>query len=353
MVAPHRIPDASAPVSGSVDLVQWTPRGAVARLTAIVVLAFAIMAMPAWGQAPAAIWPNKPIRLIVPYPPGGGNDNLARIFAVKLGERLGQPVVVENKPGAGTLIGTEMAAKAPGDGYTFLLSSIVTHALAPALYAKVPYDPLKDFVPVTILAVAPTVLIINKDLPVNSLQELTALAKAHPGKYTFASGGNGTTPHVSGEIYKSMTATDLLHIPYKGGGPALTDLMGGQVNMMFDTAASAMPHVRSGKLRAIAIATPKRHPDYPDLPTFAEQGMPDYAINSWYSLHAPAGTPRDIVLRVHGEIVAILKLPDVAERLKVLNAEPGGMPPDEFDAFVRSELARYGTVIRKAGIKLE
>jgi tripartite-type tricarboxylate transporter receptor subunit TctC len=303
--------------------------------------------------AAAQSWPTRPVRLIVPYPPGGGNDNLARIFAQKLGERLGQPFVVENRPGAGTLIGSEAAAKAPGDGYTLLLSSIVTHALAPALYPKIPYDPLKDFVAVTTLAVAPTVLVVNKDFPAQSVTELTALVKSSPGKYTFASGGNGTTPHVSGEIFKSMTGTDLLHVPYKGGGPALADLIGGQVNMMFDTAASAMPHVRSGKLRALAIATPKRHPDFPDLPTFAEQGMPDYSINSWYSLHAPAGTPREVVTRLHSEVQAALRSPDVAERLRKLNADPGGMPPDEFDAFVKAELQRYGEVIRKAGIKLE
>jgi len=295
----------------------------------------------------------KPVRIIVPYPPGGGNDNLARIFAQKLSERLQQPVIVENKPGAGTLIGTEAAAKATGDGYTILLSSIVTHALAPALYPKVPYDPIKDFVPITILAVAPTVLVVNRDSPAKSVGELIALAKANPGKYTFASGGNGTTPHISGEIFKSMTGTDILHIPYKGGGPAIADLMGGQVDMIFDTAASAMPHVRSGKLRALAIATPKRHPDFPDLPTFAEQGLPDYSINSWYSLHAPAGTPREIVMKVHAEVVASLKSQDVIDRLRALNADPGGMPPDEFATFVKSELDRYSQVIKKAGIKLE
>jgi len=312
-------------------------------------LVLGLLPVPAAGQA----WPVKPVRIIVPYPPGGGNDNLARIFAQKLSERLQQPVIVENKPGAGTLIGTEAAAKATGDGYTILLSSIVTHALAPALYPKVPYDPIKDFVPITILAVAPTVLVVNRDSPAKSVGELIALAKANPGKYTFASGGNGTTPHISGEIFKSMTGTDILHIPYKGGGPAIADLMGGQVDMIFDTAASAMPHVRSGKLRALAIATPKRHPDFPDLPTFAEQGLPDYSINSWYSLHAPAGTPREIVMKVHAEVVASLKSQDVIDRLRALNADPGGMPPDEFANFVKSELDRYSQVIKKAGIKLE
>jgi tripartite-type tricarboxylate transporter receptor subunit TctC len=319
------------------------------------VLIGAVLVAAAFNTLPvvAQSWPTKPVRLIVPYPPGGGNDNLARIFAQKLGEKLGQPFVVENKPGAGTLIGTEAAAKAPGDGYTLLLSSIVTHALAPALYAKVPYDPVKDFTPVTVLAVAPTVLVVNKDFPAKSVQELIALAKASPGKYTFASGGNGTTPHISGEIFKSMTGTDLLHVPYKGGAPALTDLMGGQVDMIFDTAASAMPHVRSGKLRALAIATPKRHTDFPDLPTFAEQGLPDYAINSWYSLHAPAGTPRDVIQKLYVEVVVALRSPDVIEKLRALNADPGGMPPEEFKIFVQKESDRYGQVIRKAGIKLE
>jgi tripartite-type tricarboxylate transporter receptor subunit TctC len=315
-------------------------------------LLLALTLAPA-GAAFAQAWPSKPIRLIVPYPPGGGNDNLARIFGTRIAERLGQPIVIENRPGAGTLIGTEAAARAAPDGYTFLLSSIVTHALAPALYAKVPYDPVKDFAPVTILAVAPTVLIVNKDFPAKSVGELITLARASPGKYAFASGGNGTTPHVSGEIFKSMTATDLLHVPYKGGGPALADLIGGQVQMMFDTAASAMPHVRSGKLRALAIATPQRHADFPDLPTFAEQGLADYEINSWYSLHAPAGTPPEIIRRMHAEVVAAQGSPDVAERLRTLNADPGGMPPEAFGAFVRREAQRYGEVIRRAGIRLE
>jgi tripartite-type tricarboxylate transporter receptor subunit TctC len=320
------------------------------RSLVVVALALAsVFSPPAFAQA----WPSKPVRIVVPYPPGGGNDNLARIFGQKLTERTGQPFVIENKPGAGTLIGSEAAAKSPGDGYTFLLSSIVTHALAPALYAKIPYDPLRDFVPVTTLAVAPTVLVVNKDFPAKSVTELIALAKANPGKYTFASGGSGTTPHIAGEIFKSMTGTDLLHVPYKGGGPALTDLVGGRIDMMFDTAASAMPHVRSGNLRALAIATPARHPDFPDLPTFAEQKLPDYSINSWYSLHAPAGTPPDVVNKLYAEVVLVLQAPDVKEKLRTLSVDPGGMPPDKFAAFVKSELDRYGEVIRKAQIKVD
>ena len=318
-------------------------------LASLVVLATVGASVPAHAQP----WPTKPIRLVVPYPPGGGNDNLARIFAQKLTERLGQSVIVENKPGAGTLIGTEAAAKTAGDGYTLLLSSIVTHALAPSLYPRIPYDPIKDFVPITILAVAPTVVVVNKDFPAATLAELIAAAKKAPGKYAYASGGGGTTPHISGELFKASTGIDLLHVPYKGGGPALVDLIGGQVQIMFDTAASAMPHVRSGKLRALAIATPTRHPDFPDLPTFAEAGVPDFTVNSWYSLHAPAGTLQDVVNRLHREIVVILSQPDVIERLKGLSADPGGMPPDQFGVFVKTELDRYGTVIRKVGIKLE
>ncbi|MEO6065198.1 MAG: tripartite tricarboxylate transporter substrate binding protein [Lysobacterales bacterium] len=320
-----------------------------------VTCAVAVLFACAWTAFPALAqpWPSKPIRLIVPYPPGGGNDTLARLFGIKLGERLGQPVVIENRPGAGTLIGSEAAAKAAGDGYTLLLSSVTTHALAPALYPKVPYDPIKDFVPITILAIAPTVVVVNKDFPATTLQELIAEAKRNPGKYTFASGGSGTTPHIAGEIFKSMAGIDLLHVPYKGGGPALTDLMGGRVDMMFDTAASAMPHVRGGKLRALAIASAKRHADYADLPTVTEAGLPSYRVDSWYSLHAPAGTPREVVVRIHSEIVEILKQPEVKEKLRALYADPSGLPPDEFATYIKAELDSYTKIIRAAGIKVE
>lgn len=314
---------------------------------------FAGLALAALAPAHAQQWPTKPIRLIVPYPPGGGNDNLARLFGQKIGERLGQPLVVDNRPGAGTLIGTELASKAPGDGYTLLLSSVTTHALAPALYPKVPYDAIKDFIPITILGVAPTVIVVNKDFPATTLQELIAECKRNPGKYAYASGGSGTTPHIAGEIFKSMAGIDILHVPYKGGGPAITDLIGGRVQMMFDTAASAMPHVRAGNLRAIAIAAPKRHPDYPDLPTVADAGMPGYQVDSWYSLHAPAGTPREVVSRLHSEVVEVLKQPDVRDKLRTFYADPGGMPPDEFGAYVKVELDRYTKLIRSAGIKVE
>ncbi len=305
------------------------------------------------GVVLAQAYPNRAVRLIVPYPPGGGNDNLARLFGQKLAERLGQSVVIENKPGAGTVIGTELAAKAAGDGYTLFLSSVVTHALIPHLYPKMTVDPLRDFVAITTLAVAPIVVVANRNLPAVTLPELIALLKGNPGKYAYASGGAGTTPHIAGEVFKVMSGTDILHVPYKGGGPAVTDLIGGQVQVMFDTAASAMPHVKAGRLKALALAAPTRFADFPDVPTVAEAGLPGYSVDSWYSLHAPAGTPRDVVARVHAEIAAIQKLPEVIERLRQLGASAGGMAPEEFERFVRAEHARYATIIMNAGIRVQ
>jgi tripartite-type tricarboxylate transporter receptor subunit TctC len=304
-------------------------------------------------QVVAQTYPSKPLKMIIPYPPGGGNDTLGRLFAAKLGERIGQPVVVENRPGAGTIIGTEAAAKSPPDGYTILLSSIATHALSPNLYAKVPYDPIRDFAPITLLGIAPTVLVVPADLPAKDLAELVAAAKAKPGGLGYASGGNGTPPHINGEVFKSVAGVDLLHVPYKGGGPALVDLMAGRVQVMLDTAASAMPHVRSGKLRALAITGAKRSPEYPDIPTFAEAGLPGYDTNAWYSVHAPAGTPPEVVRRLNAELVASLKEPDVQARFKQLTTEPVGNSPEEFAAFVKAELDKYARVIKGAGIRLD
>jgi tripartite-type tricarboxylate transporter receptor subunit TctC len=304
-------------------------------------------------QALAQPYPAKPVRDIDPYPPGGGNDTLGRLFAAKLGERMGQPFVVENRPGAGTMIGTEAAAKSPPDGYTILLSSIATHALSPNLYARVPYDPIKDFAPITLLGVAPTVMVVNKDLPAASLAEFISLAKAKPGNFTYASGGNGTPPHINGEVFKALAGIDLLHVPYKGGGPALADLVAGRVHVMLDTAASAMPHVRGGRLRALAISAPQRSAEYPELPTFAEAGLPQYETNAWYSVHAPAGTPPDIVRRLNAELVAILKDPDILARFKQLSTEPVGNSPEEFAAFVRAELEKYARIIKAANIRLD
>jgi tripartite-type tricarboxylate transporter receptor subunit TctC len=315
----------------------------------ILIALLCAFAIPALAQP----YPAKPVRVIVPYPPGGGNDTLGRLFAAKLGERMGQPFVVENRPGAGTMIGTEAAAKSPPDGYTILLSSIATHALSPNLYARVPYDPIKDFAPITLLGVAPTVMVVNKDLAAASLAEFIALAKAKPGSFTYASGGNGTPPHINGEVFKALAGVDLLHVPYKGGGPALADLVAGRVHVMLDTAASAMPHVRGGRLRALAISAPQRSPEYPDLPTFAEAGLPQYETNAWYSMHAPAGTPPEIVRRLNAELVAILKDPEILARFKQLSTDPVGNSTEEFAAFVKAELEKYARIIKAANIRLD
>jgi len=316
----------------------------------IALLFLAIILAAPLGAQP---YPSKPVRVIIPYPPGGGNDTLGRLFAAKLQERMGQPFVVENRPGAGTMIGTEAAAKSAPDGYTLLLSSIATHALSPNLYSRVPYDPIKDFAPITLLGIAPTVLVVNKDLSANNLAELVSLAKSKPNIYAYASGGNGTPPHINAEVFKAVAGIDLVHVAYKGGGPALLDLIAGRVHVMLDTAASAMPHVRSGKLRALALSAPKRSPEYPDLPTFAEAGLPQYETNAWYSFHAPAGTPPEIVRRLNTELVATLKDADVLARFKQLSTDPVGNSPEEFGAFVKAELDKYARVIKAAGIKLD
>ena len=302
---------------------------------------------------PTQDFPTRPVRLIVPYPPGGGNDTLARIFGQKLAERWGQQVVIDNRPGAGTTIGASIAAKAAADGYTLLLSSIATHALAPALYAKPGYEPIKDFAAITTLAVAPTLFVAHPGLAAKSVRDFIAAAKAKPGEIRFASGGNGTTPHIAGEVFKALTGADITHVPYKGGGPAHIDLMAGRVQVMFDTAASASPHVRSGKLRAIAIGLAKRYPDLADVPTFAEQGLPDYNVDSWYSLHAPAGTPKAVIARIHQEITSILSTAEIRERLRQLVSTPGGLDPAQFDAYVRREHARYDKLIKSTAIRID
>jgi tripartite-type tricarboxylate transporter receptor subunit TctC len=308
---------------------------------------------PACVLAATPEYPNRPVRLVVPYPPGGGNDTLARLFGQKLTERWSQQVVIDNRPGAGTTIGAQLVARAAADGYTLLLSSIATHALAPALYSKPGYDPIKDFTPITTLAVAPTLCVAAPSFAPRTIKELIAAAKSKPEDIRFASGGNGTTPHIAGEVFKAVTGVQMTHVPYKGGGPAHIDLMAGRVQVMFDTAASASPHVRAGKMRALAIGLPKRYPDLPDVPTFAEAGLPQYNVDSWYSLHAPAGTPAAVVSKVHHDIVAVLGSADIRERLRQLVSTPGGIAPAAFGAYVKDEFARYGKIIRAAGTRID
>lgn len=298
-------------------------------------------------------YPSKPVRMVVPFPPGGTTDILARAVGQKLSEAWNQQVIIDNRPGAGGNIGTDIVAKAPADGYTLLMGTVGTQAINASLYAKLPYDPVKDFAPVTLVASVPNVLVVNATIPAKSVKELIALAKAKPGQLTFASSGNGTSIHLSGELFKTMTGTFMLHIPYKGSAPALTDLMGGQTNMMFDNLPSSMPHIKSGMLRALAVTSAKRSPALPDVPTIAEAGVPGYEASSWFGVLAPAGTPKEIVARLNADIVKVLAAPDIKERLSAQGADPVGNTPEQFAAYIRTEQIKWAKVVKDSGAKIE
>ena len=312
-------------------------------------LVLALVAPLAGAQA----WPAKPIKWVVPFAPGGTTDILARTVGEKLAQALGQPVIIENKPGAGGGVGAELVARAAPDGYTIMGGTISTHAINASLYKNLPYDPVKDFVPIVLLARVPNMLVVNPDVPAKNVAELIVLLKANPGKYTFASSGNGTSQHLSGELFKSMSGTDMQHIPYKGSPPALQDVMGGQVTMTFDNITTAWPLAKSGKLRALAVTTATRSSIAPDVPTLAESGLPGFEVGSWQGVFAPAGTPPDIVRRLNAEIVRILGLPDVKEKLAGLGAELVGNTPEEFAVLVKAEVVKWADVVRKSGAKVD
>jgi len=305
------------------------------------------------GLAQAQAWPSKPIKWVVPFAPGGTTDILARTVGEKLAIALGQPVIIENKPGAGGSVGAEFTAKAAPDGYTIMGGTISTHAINASLYSKLPYDPVRDFVAITLLARVPNMLVINPSINAHSVKELIVLLKANPGKYSFASSGNGTSQHLSGELFKTMAGVDMQHIPYKGSPPALQDVMGGQVAMTFDNITTAWPLAKAGKLRALAVTTARRSAVAPEVPTLAESGLPGFEVGSWQGVFAPAGTPPEIVKRLNAEIVKILKLPDVAERLVGLGAEPVGNTPEEFSAMVKLEVVKWADVVKKSGAKVD
>src|SRR5256884_6647024 len=296
-----------------------------------------LLALLVSQAALAQAWPNRPVRFLVPFAAGAGiNDIMARLVGQHLGAGLGQPVVIENRPGAGGIAGTEAAAKAAPDGYTFLMTnvSLVTSAY---LYSKLPYDPQKDFVPVTLVATSPLMLVVHPSIAASSVQELVQLAKANPGRLNFGSGGVGSTPHLSVELFKSTAGIDAVHVPYKGGAPALNDLMGGQLSFMIENLPGTMPFVKGGKLRALAITSAQRSPLEPALPTMAESGVPGYEVLGWQGLFAVAGTPPGTVARLQAEVAKVLRLPEVRERLAALGAEPVGSTPQEFVAFIRAE----------------
>jgi len=303
--------------------------------------------------AHAQAWPSKPIKYVVPFAPGGTTDILARTVGEKLALALGQPVVIENKPGAGGGVGAEFTAKSAPDGYTIMGGTISTHAINASLYDKLPYDPVRDFVAITLIARVPNMLVVNPSVPAGSVKELIALLKANPNKYTFASSGNGTSQHLSGELFKSMAGVEMQHIPYKGSPPALQDVVGGQVTMTFDNITTAWPLAKAGKLRALAVTTATRSAIAPEVPTLAESGLPGFEVGSWQGVFAPAGTPPAIVRRLNVEIVKILNLPDVKERLVGLGAEPVGNSSEEFSAMVKGEVVKWADVVKKSGAKVD
>ena len=301
----------------------------------------------------AQAWPSKPIRYIVIFAPGGTTDILARMIAPKLSDALGQPVIVENRPGAGGNNGAEMLAKAAPDGYTIGSGTVSSHAINATLYSRLPYDPAKDFSPITMLATLPNMLVVHPSLGVNNVAELIALLRANPIKYSFGSAGNGTSQHMSGEMFKTMTGTSMQHIPYKGSGPMIPDLLAGTISMSFENLTTAYPPVKQGRLKALAVTTVKRSFIAPDVPTMQEAGLAGYDITSWQALFAPAGVPKEIIARLHAETAKALKAPDVAKKLEELGLDAGGMSPEELGALVRSDIPRLGKVVRDSGARID
>lgn len=331
-------------------------RRALLACTAFTLAAGSALAQTTVAQAGAGpAWPTKPIRIVVPFPAGGPTDITARVVGQAIGESLKTPVIVENKAGAHGFIGVAEVAKAPGDGYTLMMASIGTMAINPRLHEKIPYDANKDLAPISLVVTVPIVVVANPQvLPVKSIPELVAYLKANPGKVNFASAGNGGSSHLVPEYFKYRTGTFMTHIPYKGSGPAIGDVVAGQVQLMFDTLLTSTPFVKSGKLKMLAVTTAQRLPDYPDVPTMAETlGIKDFEASSWYALYAPAGTPPDIVKRLSSEVDTALKKPAVAKRLTELGAVPVGGSPDKLAVFQRSEQDKWGKVIQAAKIKAE
>ena len=307
----------------------------------------------AWAAtAFAQDWPTKPIRWIVPYPPGGGTDVIARIVQQRMSEGLGQPIVIENRGGAGGAVGTAEAAKAAPDGYSFLVT-LSSHTINPHLY-KLSYDVERDFAPVSLIVSVPQLIAANPNSPIKTMKDLVAAAKAEPGKLSFASVGNGTPSHIAGELLKLKTGIDIQHVPYKGGGPAVADTIGGQVPLLFVTAAAAMSHVRSGKLRPLAMTTLKRSPGAPEIPTVAEAlNLPDYEVDSWYAMFAPARTPAAVIARMHKEIQRAVQLPEVRQKLVEQGGDPVAGPPEQLERVVKAELRKWAEVIQAAKIKVD
>ncbi|MNS51000.1 Tripartite tricarboxylate transporter family receptor [compost metagenome] len=326
------------------------PRRAV--LKACLGAAATLAAIPAVPAFAADSWPSKPITLVVPFASGGTTDIIGRAVGQKLGEALGQPMVVDNRPGAGGTIGGSIVARANPDGYTFLLAT-VAHTMAPGIYKTLPYDFQKDLEPIGMVALTPNVLLVNPSIPAKTVPELIAYIKAHPGKVNYGSAGIGSTEHLSGELFRAATGTDIAHVPYKGGAPMMTDLIAGQIQMAIETSPSAAPHVRSGKVKALAVTTAKRSGAYPGVPTLAESGIKGYEVTTWFALMAPRGTPAAVEQRVAAELGKLLKAPDVQKRFDEQGVTAGNLTPTQLAAFIRTETDKWGKVARDSGAKAE
>ena len=320
-------------------------------LSAAIWVLSAAICVPSLALAQA--YPSKPIRFVVPYPAGGPLDTVARLLAQKVSEGVGQPVVVDNKPGAGGNIGADIVAKSPADGYTILMGAVATHAINPTLYAAIPYDPVRDFAPITQVASTPNVLVVNPSVPATSVRDFIAYAKANPGKLNFGSGSTGSAGHLAGELFKAMAGVEMTHVPYKGAAPAMNDLVGGQIQLMFDNLASSLGQVKAGRIKAIAVTTAKRTPLAPDLPTVAESGLPGFDISTWFGVFAPANTPREARDLLHVQFTRALAAPDVREKMLALGAEPVGSRPEEFAAYIKAEADKYARVIKASGAKVD
>jgi tripartite-type tricarboxylate transporter receptor subunit TctC len=307
------------------------------------------LALPALAET----WPARPLRFIVPFAPGGGGDVVGRAIGQRLGEQLGKPLIIDNRGGAGGTLGVDLAAKAAPDGYTLLLGNVGPIAVGPSLYPRLPYDPVRDFAPVTMIASFPNILVANPGLPFKSVPELVAYAKSRPGKLNFGSAGTGTSTHLAAELFSSVAGIDVVHVPYKGGAAALTDVIAGQVAYYFGTLPSSLPLAKAGRIRALGVTSLTRSPAAPDVPTIAESGYRGFEMAAWYGLMYPAGTPREIIVRLNAATMAVLALPDVKERLVQEGSEPMGNTPAQFGAYIKSEIAKWSAVVKAANLKAE
>jgi len=317
------------------------------------VLFLAALALPC-ETALSQAYPTRPIRMVVGFPPGGGTDVVARIISPKLSENLGQPVVIENRPGATGTVAAAAVAKSPADGYTIMMGHVSVNAIAPSLFPNLQYDVIKDFAPITLAASVPHFVVVHPSLPVNTIKELIAYAKERPGKLSFPSAGNGSTPHLAGEIFKSMAGVNIVHVPYKGTGQSMADLLAGQLQVAFDTAPASAGNVRSGRMRVLGVSSTKRVPEYPDVPTVAEAGVPGYEVTTWYGVFAPGGTTPAIVNRLHAETMKAMQSPETRARLAEVGADGAvTRTPEEFAAMVRADVTRYAKIIKDAGLKID